>query len=288
MEDEGIENTNVTNLLSEEYNCGSDIVTAKVRNNQVALRIDGKASWKDIVSDVKMLFIVYDGLFLGKKLAIEWLDKLPTKEQSVELESLITGEFQVTIDKVNPRKQSVVTSSENTTNVWREKWSKNSGKSELVEVSENSDLIRLEKRDSHVSEYIDKISEMLEQPFDLSDDANCVLHVGTVRSGQRIETAHNLFILGDVNPGADLIAGGNIVVFGTLRGNAHAYAYSDEDINGFILALHFEPLQLRIGSLVYVGNRPVSDVANLASIKNKEIVVNPFSSKGRFEMKAKL
>ncbi len=50
--------------------------------------------------------------------------------------------------------------------------------------------------------------------------------------------------LGDVNPGAEIIAGGNIVVWGALRGLAHAGAFGDEEF--VICAPELQPSQLRI------------------------------------------
>ena len=47
-------------------------------------------------------------------------------------------------------------------------------------------------------------------------------HRGALRSGQRIEYEGSLVVLGDVNAGAEVIAGENIVVLGILRGLAHA------------------------------------------------------------------
>ena len=51
----------------------------------------------------------------------------------------------------------------------------------------------------------------------------------TVRSGQSIRHDGTIVICGDVNPGAEVIATGDIIVFGTLRGVAHAGAAGDED-----------------------------------------------------------
>ncbi|HEY4033207.1 MAG TPA: septum site-determining protein MinC, partial [Ktedonobacteraceae bacterium] len=44
----------------------------------------------------------------------------------------------------------------------------------------------------------------------------------TVRSGQAIHHHSNVVVLGDVNPGAEIIAGGDIIVWGVLRGMVHA------------------------------------------------------------------
>ena len=71
--------------------------------------------------------------------------------------------------------------------------------------------------------------------------------VGPVRSGVILDHEGHLIIFGDVNPGAEVRATGNIVVLGRLRGTAHAGIGQDL---GFILALRLEPQQLRIGRKV--------------------------------------
>ena len=47
---------------------------------------------------------------------------------------------------------------------------------------------------------------------------------GSLRSGQKIETEGSLVVIGDVNSGAEVVAGDNIVILGALRGLAHAGA----------------------------------------------------------------
>jgi septum site-determining protein MinC len=70
------------------------------------------------------------------------------------------------------------------------------------------------------------------------------IHKATVRSGQRIEHAGDLVIIGDVNPGGEVIAGGDVYVMGCLRGTAHAGATGDT--GAIIAAVRLEPTQLRI------------------------------------------
>ena len=71
----------------------------------------------------------------------------------------------------------------------------------------------------------------------------------TLRSGQ-IERAleGNMVILGDVNPGAEVVAAGDIVVLGALRGVAHAGALGDA--SSVIFALNLLPTQLRIARFI--------------------------------------
>ncbi|WP_377888313.1 septum site-determining protein MinC [Alkalihalobacillus sp. R86527] len=70
----------------------------------------------------------------------------------------------------------------------------------------------------------------------------------TVRSGQVLEVEGDLLLIGDVNPGGTVMAGGNIFVMGTLRGIAHAGAYGDND--AVITASLLKPSQLRIADLI--------------------------------------
>lgn len=70
----------------------------------------------------------------------------------------------------------------------------------------------------------------------------------TIRSGREIRHPGTVVLLGDLNPGGSIIAQGNILVWGRLRGIAHAGAQGDRQSR--IMALKMEPTQLRIASLV--------------------------------------
>ena len=104
------------------------------------------------------------------------------------------------------------------------------------------------------------------------------LVVGPVRSGVILEHEGHLFIFGDVNPGAEVRATGNIVVLGRLRGTAHAAIGQDV---GFILALRLEPQQLRIGRKVTRAGEdaaPPTD-SEIAYIAGDAIVVERYLGK---------
>ena len=73
-------------------------------------------------------------------------------------------------------------------------------------------------------------------------------HRGSVRSGQKIEFEGSIIVLGDVNDGAEVIAGENIVILGILRGLAHAGAKGNKD--AMIAASSIEAPQLRIANVV--------------------------------------
>lgn len=68
----------------------------------------------------------------------------------------------------------------------------------------------------------------------------------TLRSGTRIETAGNVTVLGDVNPGAEIVAGGSVVVWGRVRGAVHAGVTGSD--SAVICAMEFASSQIRIGA----------------------------------------
>jgi septum site-determining protein MinC len=66
----------------------------------------------------------------------------------------------------------------------------------------------------------------------------------TLRSGTRIEFAGHVVVLGDVNPGAEIVAEGNVVIWGRLRGMVHAGSKGNRA--AVVCALDLSPMQLRI------------------------------------------
>ena len=73
-------------------------------------------------------------------------------------------------------------------------------------------------------------------------------HKGTLRSGQVLESESSIIILGDVNPGAKVIAKGNVIVLGSLKGTIYAGINGNE--NAFVVALYMNPVQIRIGDTI--------------------------------------
>ena len=74
------------------------------------------------------------------------------------------------------------------------------------------------------------------------------IHRGSLRSGQRLEYEGTLIVLGDVNDGAEVIAGDNFVVVGNLRGLAHAGAKGNKQ--AIVAAHRIDTHQLRIANII--------------------------------------
>jgi septum site-determining protein MinC len=111
--------------------------------------------------------------------------------------------------------------------------------------------------------------------------ADSLVLAGRVRSGQSVSAKKHLIIMGDVNPGCELTAGGDILVFGSLLGTANA-GQPDND-EAVILALDFRPLQVKIGGIVAAGlpatGQGVPEIAHIeagAIVVDDYVAANPF------------
>ena len=76
----------------------------------------------------------------------------------------------------------------------------------------------------------------------------------TLRSGTRIEFGGHVVVLGDVNPGAEIVAEGNVIIWGRLRGMVHAGSKGNR--KSVICALDFSPMQLRIADVASAAMNP--------------------------------
>ena len=97
----------------------------------------------------------------------------------------------------------------------------------------------------------------------------------TLHSGEEVKTKGSVLVCGNVNTGAQIIAGGSIDVRGKCRGLVHAGA--DGDQSAVVIADRLMPLQIRIAHMIArspdVIERP--DHPERASIKDGQIVIEP-------------
>jgi septum site-determining protein MinC len=101
------------------------------------------------------------------------------------------------------------------------------------------------------------------------------IHQGTLRSGDHLHAEGSLLVLGDVNPGAQVSAGGHVMVWGRLRGIAHAGHKGDRTAS--VVALHLQPLQIRIADQVARGpaEAPPAGLAEKAHLVDGRIQIDP-------------
>lgn len=325
----------------EDFDTSDSSVSARGTQDGLILRIDGRAKWSTIISDVESFLGSREKFFHGAKVSIEWLERLPTKEQSKLLETQLKERFAVEVIARHGKKDNLPDLSEEASSpLGRGSDCKKGGKAltkgvtiplfkelerEVVSLREqvhieqvkesDSDLAAAYKSDLLASEgiskskhierdavklnsksegggeflfsgelaegrkHLDRSARLLGEDVFFDDDANAKVIFGTLRSGQRIETPFSLVVVGDVNPGADLIAGGDIIVVGSLRGTAHAAAYDEETPDRVIIAMQLNPIQLRIGSVISRGSDDVVHGAEIARIDDRRIVVEAFNSR---------
>ena len=98
-------------------------------------------------------------------------------------------------------------------------------------------------------------------------------HRGSLRSGQKIEYEGSIVILGDVNAGAEVLAGENIVVLGILRGMAHAGAKGNKE--AIIAAASIESVQIRIANIVKeIEKTEINEIKTCAYVnENSEVIL---------------
>ncbi len=115
------------------------------------------------------------------------------------------------------------------------------------------------------------------QPVAPVDDQTALWLSRTVRSGTRIEFPGHVVVFGDVNPGAEVVAGGSVLVWGRLRGSVQAGAQGNRE--ACVAALEFSPMQVRICE--EMASLPIdagSAQPVMVLLKDGQLVTQPWQS----------
>lgn len=134
-------------------------------------------------------------------------------------------------------------------------------------LDENGDMDRI--CEEAVKKALDSVEKSIEKE-EIKPQPQCMFYKGTLRSGQVFEADGSVVILGDVNPGGKVIAKGNVIVLGNLKGNI--FAGVDGNENAFVVALEMNPMQIKIGDIIA---RSSDAGAKIAKSKNKAKVLEP-------------
>ncbi|MDO4531339.1 MAG: septum site-determining protein MinC [Bacillota bacterium] len=113
---------------------------------------------------------------------------------------------------------------------------------EIIRKHATMDITFVKTETSEIKELSDLLAQELE-PSSMTK-----FHRGSLRNGQKIEFEGSVVVVGDVNPGAEIKAGGNIIVLGQLKGMAHAGCKGMTD--AFVTAIFMAPVQLRIADII--------------------------------------
>lgn len=140
-------------------------------------------------------------------------------------------------------------------------------KIEGVRVNLSSNNIISEKKDDSKDKKDKKIKS--------DDEMKTKFIQSTIRSGQLIEYDGNIVIIGDVNPGGEIKAKGNIIVFGRVKGIVHA-GYKNTNNNCIVAAYKLNPTQLRICDVITIPpSEKSTNIMEVAKISGGTINVTP-------------
>ncbi len=123
----------------------------------------------------------------------------------------------------------------------------------------------------------DPMARMPVKPLQQGEvEERCLFVQNGLRSGQRVEFDGTVVVLGDVNPGAEIIATGNLLVMGALKGVVHAGAAGNRE--AVVTAFRLEPSQIRIADVVArPPDKPVPPSGpETAMLEGNGIVVSPY------------
>ena len=126
---------------------------------------------------------------------------------------------------------------------------------------------------------LDMQSEQQENDEEITFQAfggDSVMVMRGVRNGQKLNIRGNAIVMGDINPGGEIVASGSILVMGCCRGLLHAGAEGDKSV--FILAYTMAAQQLRIAEHVAtlpdnLGDAPLK----MATLQEGNIVITDYS-----------
>ncbi len=145
-------------------------------------------------------------------------------------------------------------------------------------------VIDIGERDGY-DDVIQELSEFLKENFGIGSvsripgkrsESETLMLSGRMRSGQKIKAKKHLILLGDLNPGAEVFAGGDILIIGSCRGIVAAGQPDNND--AIVLALDFRPTQIQIGTLMAAGfpSSPNQKQPEIAYVDNGVIVVENY------------
>ena len=257
------------------------IVTARGTGEGLIIRLDGRVA-HDALREALQEFITERKNFLGgQEVSLEWVGEIPEYNLLKKLTEDLNKDFKIVVKTSElyerPKGKGL---SGKVEHIDTARTARNT-KSEEKELSLFDGIESIGMEDDSLA--VDAVSEGARGLEDaaLWDDPDARIIVATLRSGQKIETEHSLIICGDVNSGAEVTAGGDIIVLGTLRGVAHAGAYDETGGGRFIFALDLQPTQLRIGMVITRGSTGgrAAGGAEIARVDGDTISVEPYHAK---------
>ncbi len=229
----------------EERQSVQGYIAIKGTRNGLLLTLEPETPFGELLRALAQRLAEAPGFFKGAALALDTSHRSLQVSERAQLEDLL-AQYHMS---VMPLEQVVATPLDQVAATQKE----SEIKSPPTNISITSDAVQVQR--------------------DPRESDNTLFLRRTVRSGQAIHHDSNVVVLGDINPGAEIVAGGDIIVWGVLRGMVHA-GYPDNQ-QALVCSLHMAPVQLRIAHLL---SRPpegseVQPRPEVAAIKQGQIVV---------------
>jgi len=230
-----------------------DILEIKGYGNDVNIILGNEAVFSDIEAELIKRLEGSNQFLAGVEIILDAGDRVLSTAECEKLKEILGSKFNLIISAVRSSSDKTRKSAEEAG--WK------------VESPQHPQQKKVQEKAE--PEKVEEVKEPLRR------ESDTLLHKDTLRSGQGIWHRGNIVIVGDVNPGAEVIATGDVVVMGKLRGIAHAGA--EGDTRARIIALNLRPIQLRIAG--YIGRSPDLDlktdkVPEIAQVEDGNIVIH--------------
>ena len=153
---------------------------------------------------------------------------------------------------------------------------------EAIETNSEIKILCLIGKDAETENQILKAFEQYQNIANDKQDQNIgQFYKGSLKSGQVLETDSSIIILGDVNPGANVISKKDIIIIGGLYGNA--YAGGSGEAGHYIIALDISAECMKVDNHQYTtAKKPKWPIRpkyqpQIAHVVNDVLVVEPIS-----------
>jgi len=267
----------------------SNIITARGTAEGLVLRIDGRVEKSSLIEAVASFVSTRRSFLEGHSVAIEWVGSKPSEDAALEVSDLLNNKFNIVVRSSKLKTPGSSPISKSVESSSGSQASNTSSSTPLSVVAGRGSGKRTTEAEEKQASLFDGIgnTDQRASTYNQSglgwDDPDARVFYTTLRSGQKIETEHSVIIFGDVNSGAEVISGGDIVILGTLRGICHAGAYDETGGGRVIFCLNLQATQLRIGTVISRGNASERGeqgrAPEVARVEDNMIVVEPYQSR---------
>ena len=239
-------------------------VVIKSNGHGISLKIKDGCNFSDIISELKVKLSEAESFFKDAHIVLEIQGRKLNDDEVNDIVTIIEKYSKMVVLCVVPHQDEL-----------EEKFL---GLSELVQ---NQILENVQKENDQI-----EASNQMKESENENIPEQIQLFEGTLRSGQDFVTHKSAIIIGDVNPGASVMAGENVIVFGSLLGNVTAGNNGNSD--SYVLALDMNPGQVCINGIYgrsadergFRKKNKLKQEIQIARLLNNGITIENFKNDG--------